>query len=242
MKTQKLTPKQQAFVGEYLIDLNATAAYKRAGYAAKGHAAETNAARLLSKAEVQAAIASAMAARGERTRMTADHVLQLAEAMLMADVNALISYQHRCCRHCWGMGHAYQWKNERELALAIHAHVRAMAAAKKAKAPPEAWPLPPDESGGLGFDPRRAPHQECPECFGEGIQHEVVADTRNLPPEVRALYTGLKRTKEGFEIKTQSKDKLLELMFRHHGLLNDKLELSRPKVRVKDMTGRKPKD
>ncbi len=239
MKTQKLTPKQQAFVDEYLVDLNASAAARRAGYSER--TARQQGDRLLTNAAVQAAVASAMKARGERTRMTADHVLQLAEAMLMADVNALISYQHRCCRHCWAIGHAYQWKNERELALARQAHARALAAAVKAKVPPDAHPAPPDESGGLGFDPRRAPHPECPECFGEGIQHEVVADTRNLPPAVRALYTGLKRTKEGFEIKTQSKDKLLELMFRHHGLLNDKLELSRPKVRVKDMTGRKPK-
>ncbi|USS45092.1 terminase small subunit [Burkholderia glumae] len=240
MKTQKLTPKQLAFVGEYLIDLNASAAARRAGYSERGagQMGDEN----LKKPQIAAAIASAMKARGERTRLTADRVLELAESMLLADVNALISYQHRCCRHCWGAGHAYQWKNERELALARQAHARALAAAKKAKTPPEAWPAAPDESGGLGFDPRRAPHQECPECFGEGIQHEVVADTRNLPPEVRALYTGVKRTKEGFEIKTQSKDKLLELMFRHHGLLNDKLELSRPKVRVKDMTGRKPKD
>ncbi|WP_257834979.1 terminase small subunit [Burkholderia glumae] len=240
MKTQKLTPKQQAFVDEYLVDLNASAAARRAGYSERGagQMGDEN----LKKPQIAAAIASAMKARGERTRLTADRVLELAESMLLADVNALISYQHRCCRHCWGAGHAYQWKNERELALARQAHARALAAAKKAKTPPEAWPAAPDESGGLGFDPRRAPHQECPECFGEGIQHEVVADTRNLPPEVRALYTGVKRTKEGFEIKTQSKDKLLELMFRHHGLLNDKLELSRPKVRVKDMTGRKPKD
>ncbi|WP_186121082.1 terminase small subunit [Burkholderia gladioli] len=239
MKTQKLTPKQQAFVDEYLVDLCAAAAARRAGYSER--TARQQGDRLLTNVAVQAAIASAMKARGERTRMTADHVLQLAEAMLMADVNALISYQHRCCRHCWGIGHAYQWKNERELALARQAHARALAAAVKAKVPPDARPAPPDESGGLGFDPRTAPHPKCPECFGEGIQHEVVADTRNLPPAVRALYTGLKRTKEGFEIKTQSKDKLLELMFRHHGLLNDKLELSRPKVRVKDMTGRKPK-
>ncbi|WP_176317788.1 terminase small subunit [Burkholderia vietnamiensis] len=237
---KKLTAKQQLFVDEYLVDLNATAAYKRAGYAAQGNAAEVNASRLLRNAQVQAAVDKAMKERGERTRMTADQVLKLAESMLLADVNALISYQHRCCRHCWGIGHAYQWKNERELALAINGHARAIAAAKKAKVPPDAWPAPPDESGGLGFDPRRDPHVDCPECFGEGIQHEVIADTRKLSPAVRALYTGLKRTKEGFEIKTQSKDRLVELMFRHHGLLNDKLELSKkPRVRVIDLTGRK---
>ncbi|HFT8007812.1 TPA: terminase small subunit [Burkholderia cenocepacia] len=237
---KKLTAKQQRFVDEYLCDLNATAAYKRAGYAAQGNAAEVNAARLLRNAQVQAAIASAMKARGERTRMTADQVLKLAESMLLADVNQLISYQHRCCRHCWGVGHAYQWKNERELALAVNSHARAIAAAKKAKVPPDAWPAPPDESGGLGFDPRRDPHPTCPECFGEGVQHEVIADTRKVSAELQALFAGVKRTKDGIELKTLSKDKILELMFRHHGLLNDKLELSKkPLVRVIDQTGRK---
>ncbi|AAT38361.1 putative TerS [Burkholderia phage BcepC6B] len=233
----KLTAKQQLFVDEYLVDLNASAAARRAGYSAKtaGQMGDEN----LKKPQIAAKIEAAMKARGERTRMTADQVLLLAESMLLADVNQLISYQHRCCRHCWGIGHAYQWKNERELAIAINSHARAIAAAKKAKVPVDAWPAPPDESGGLGFDPRRDPHRECPECFGEGVQHEVIADTRKLPAAVRALYTGLKRTKEGFEIKTQSKDRVLELMFRHHGLLNDKLELTKPRVRVKDLTGRK---
>ncbi|WP_175813344.1 terminase small subunit [Burkholderia contaminans] len=234
----KLTAKQQLFVDEYLVDLNASAAARRAGYSEK--TARAIGIENLTKPAIRAAVDAAMKKRGERTRMTADEVLKLAESMLLADVNQLISYQHRCCRHCWGVGHAYQWKNERELALAINSHARAIAAAKKAKVSPDAWPAPPDESGGLGFDPRRDPHPTCPECFGEGVQHEVIADTRKLPPAVRALYTGLKRTKEGFEIKTQSKDRVLELMFRHHGLLNDKLEVSKgPKVRIRDLTGRK---
>ena len=71
-----MTPKQQRFVEEYLIDLNATAAYRRAGYAAKGNAAEVNAARLLRNAQVQEAIVEAQAKRSERTAITADYVLQ----------------------------------------------------------------------------------------------------------------------------------------------------------------------
>lgn len=38
--------RHERFVAEYLIDLNKTAAYKRAGYRARGHAAEVNASRL----------------------------------------------------------------------------------------------------------------------------------------------------------------------------------------------------
>ena len=72
----KLTEKQKRFADEYLIDLNATAAYKRAGYVATGHSAETNAARLLSNAEVSEYIAERMRDREQRTEITQDRVLQ----------------------------------------------------------------------------------------------------------------------------------------------------------------------
>ena len=68
-----LTPKQQAFVNEYLIDLNATQAAIRAGYSPK--TAKEHAARLLSNVNVQKAIQEAMARRSERVKRTADDVL-----------------------------------------------------------------------------------------------------------------------------------------------------------------------
>jgi phage terminase small subunit len=71
-----LNEKQQAFVREYLIDLNATAAYQRAGYKARGHAAESAAARLLRNVEVQESIRVAQAQRAERTGITQDWVQQ----------------------------------------------------------------------------------------------------------------------------------------------------------------------
>lgn len=55
-KKKALTPKQDRFVQEYLVDLNATAAYKRAGYAGKGNVAEAAACRLLRNVQVQAEI------------------------------------------------------------------------------------------------------------------------------------------------------------------------------------------
>lgn len=73
---KKLTPKQAAFVREYLKDLNATAAYKRAGYKATGNGAEVNAGKLLRNTQVQAAIQAAMDARAKRTEIQADRVLQ----------------------------------------------------------------------------------------------------------------------------------------------------------------------
>jgi phage terminase small subunit len=72
--TRGLSPKQQRFVEEYLIDLNATQAAIRAGYSEK--TAQPASSRLLSNVMVQAAIQEAMRARSERTQITADSVLK----------------------------------------------------------------------------------------------------------------------------------------------------------------------
>lgn len=68
-----LTAKQQRFIVEYLIDLNATQAAIRAGYAVKG--AKDQAYQLMQRPEVVAAIKEAMEARNQRTKVDADYVL-----------------------------------------------------------------------------------------------------------------------------------------------------------------------
>ena len=68
-----MTPKQEAFVREYLIDLNATQAAIRAGYSAK--TAGQQGERLLKNVEIAADIQAAMDRRAERTEITADYVL-----------------------------------------------------------------------------------------------------------------------------------------------------------------------
>jgi phage terminase small subunit len=71
-----LSDKHQRFVAEYLIDQNASAAYKRAGYKAKGNSAEVNAARLLRNAQIRAAIAAGTAKTLAKLELTAERVLQ----------------------------------------------------------------------------------------------------------------------------------------------------------------------
>ncbi|MEE4317773.1 MAG: terminase small subunit [Erythrobacter sp.] len=68
-----MTPKQEAFAREYLVDLNATQAAIRAGYAESG--ARTEGSRLLANADIQNAIAELMAERAKRTEVTADYVV-----------------------------------------------------------------------------------------------------------------------------------------------------------------------
>ena len=67
---QQLAPRVQRFVGEYLVDLNAAAAYRRAYPDATETSARTLAARLLAKVGVSEAIAAAMAERARRTEIT----------------------------------------------------------------------------------------------------------------------------------------------------------------------------
>ena len=68
-----LNEKQQRFVDEYLIDLNATQAAIRAGYSQK--TAGSQAFDLLKKPEVQEALDKARKAREERTEVTQDWVV-----------------------------------------------------------------------------------------------------------------------------------------------------------------------
>lgn len=72
--THILNDKQQAFVTEYLKDLNASAAYIRAGYKTK--ASRVCASQLLSNPNIIDAINNAMAERSKRTNITVDSVLQ----------------------------------------------------------------------------------------------------------------------------------------------------------------------
>jgi len=69
-----VTPKQESFVAEYLIDLNATQAALRAGYSPKTAASQGE--RLLRNVEVTQALLVARKAREDRTQITQDRVLK----------------------------------------------------------------------------------------------------------------------------------------------------------------------
>lgn len=79
MSKRKLTPKQQYFVDEYLIDLNATQAAIRAGYSPR--TARAIACENLAKPDIQEAIAAAKQARAEATKIDSEWVLRQAVAL-----------------------------------------------------------------------------------------------------------------------------------------------------------------
>jgi phage terminase small subunit len=87
----RLTDKQKAFVQEYLIDLNASAAARRAGYSVR--TANRIASENLAKPHIQAAIQKAMKEREKRTEITQDKVLQELARIGLADIKDYLSYR-----------------------------------------------------------------------------------------------------------------------------------------------------
>jgi hypothetical protein len=69
-----LTPRQQRFVAEFLVDLNATRAAQAAGYSAK--TARQAGSRLLTNIDVSAAVAAGQAVHLDRLALTKQRVLQ----------------------------------------------------------------------------------------------------------------------------------------------------------------------
>ena len=85
MKT--LNAKQERFVEEYLIDLNATQAAIRAGYS-ESTAAVIGCENLI-KPNIQKAIQEAKAERSDRTKINADWVLSRLSEQARADISDL---------------------------------------------------------------------------------------------------------------------------------------------------------
>jgi hypothetical protein len=74
MSDGTLNDKQQRFVEEYLIDLNASKAAIRAGYSRA--TAEAQASRLLAHVGIAAAIEAGKIARGARTEVTKEYLVE----------------------------------------------------------------------------------------------------------------------------------------------------------------------
>lgn len=85
-----LTAKQQRFVDEYLIDLNATQAAIRAGYSKK--TANEQGSRLLANVSVSSAVAESMKSRSNRTGITQDMVLKELAKIGFSDIRKVVRW------------------------------------------------------------------------------------------------------------------------------------------------------
>lgn len=128
--------------------------------------------------------------------------------ILRADPRKLIEIRRVPCRYCHGDGHRYQ-HTPAEFEEAQRKH--ALLQAEK----PLIGEFNP--RGGIGYDRRKSPHPDCPECFGEGVEHIVAGDARRFSPQELALYEGVEVTKDGLKVKTASREASRQAVARHVG-------------------------
>lgn len=218
-----LSARQISFVREYLVDFNGTRAAIRAGIPEGG--ASTEAYRLLSNAEVVAAINDRQTELAAAAGLSIEWVLRQWKEIAEADPAELIYLEVECCRHCHGVNHEYQW-TEFEYRKAVEV-VRSHACNSRCEEPCVKR-VPPLPTGGMGFDPHLAPEPHCPVCHGRGVDRVIVADTRKLKGAAKRLYAGIRQMQHGVEVKMRNQDEAVDKIAKFLGMLIDKRELSGP--------------
>lgn len=217
----QMDPRHVEFVEHYLVELNGTKAYKKAfDPLMRENVAGSAASRLLGTVNVQKLLSARVKAMFDRSEDLQDRMLAQQFALAFADPNELVEHRREPCRYCYGAGHLYQFKPSEydEHRRKWEQEVRDALAATQP--PPEF-----DPKGGVGYDPRKAPHDDCPECYGEGVPRIVMKDTRNLSPGAKALYASAKYGKDGLEILTHSQEKAREVLLKILKLYDDRAEL-----------------
>lgn len=222
---RKLTEKQEKFAQAVGIEgVSQSEAYRRV-YSAEKMDEKTlwnRAHELARHGGVAARVAELKAQRVnavvDNTAFDVKKLLETYLAISFVDPNELIQMRVGACRHCWGEGGGYHWK-EREYTAAL----------QKWEAAGGVGPMP-DIGGGFGYRHTAAPNPECVECEGEGIPRTRIMDTTQLSPGAKLLYQGVQQTRDGVKILFANKDKALEQIGRILGAFDDKMRV--------DLTGR----
>lgn len=151
-----MTEKQMIFANEYLIDLNATRAYKVAyPNVKKDETAAQAGSRMLRNVKVAKYISERMKERQQRTEVTQDMVIQELASIAFAKATDYVEVQNEC-----------------------------------------------------------------------GITRVVIKPTREWNDNQIRAVAGIKEGANGIEIKLNDKEKALELLGRHLGMWNDKLNVN----------------
>lgn len=196
----KLSSKVKRFIAEYLKDNNATAAAERAGYSDPNYGRQ-----LLTNPNVAQAIAQQQKASIVRTLGSADEVLEQMWQLATFDANQISQHRRGCCRHCWGFGHQYQWRDAVE-----YEEKRLEALERKRREPVDV--------GGYGYNHTLDPNPECPRCNGEGVSRVVLQDSTKLEDAAALAYSGVKVGKAGIEITSISRERMFEAVAKRLGL------------------------
>src|ERR1700757_4308327 len=209
--TAVVTARTIRFV-EFLVadpTMNHERAASDAGFSPRS--AASTASKMMKDPRVQKMIKERTKDRLERMEVTQDYVLRDIFLVATADSRSLTEHHIDCCRYCHGENFKYmrtprEWDDDLAQYLA-----------RVGDKDPLGLMFPP--KGGVGFDPRKPPREDCPECFGRGVGKTIISDTRKLSKAAATLFAGVKETRHGTEISMRSKDKAIEMAARHVGVL-----------------------
>jgi phage terminase small subunit len=227
MGKTRLTMKAEKFAIEWLKTGNGTAAYKHAYDTSRMRLGTINdkASLLLKHPDVAAFIAAQREKINENALFGVMDVMRAWVDIATADPNEIVSNRLLCCRHCYGKNHAYQWTDAKEFADATADAIDANLTRRRGKL--EARDMPNDE-GGYGFKFNERPVPGCPKCHGEGVADVFIADTRYLTGKARALYAGMKETKNGREVILRDQDGALMNIAKALGMMTERVKLVPP--------------
>src|SRR5688572_9993360 len=135
-----LTSKQELFARAYAQGCSVAEAYRFAYDVGDDTAPATirnNGYKVLNHPRVATRVRELLEAAGARTVQSTGYLIRELEEMVAADLNELMQLVVGACRHCYGDGHKYQWRNEDEYTDAC---VKAL----------DARESPPSDAGGYG--------------------------------------------------------------------------------------------
>ncbi|MCK2122079.1 terminase small subunit [Pseudomonas sp. PNPG3] len=203
-----LDRRQQKFIDLWVVCQNAAQAYRDAGYKCKNdNVAAVGASKLLKKVKNHPYTKWRQAELFKRTADIQNEVIELVRSAALADVRELVEYRRRCCRHCYGTDHLYQFKaHEMAERQAEYDQLKAQADADGKVL------LPFDPLGGTGYNHTLPPIDTCTNCFGDGVGRSFFKDTTDLSPGAVVLYEGVKEGKDGTEMRVSSKKGYLEML------------------------------
>lgn len=218
--------RERIFIKRYATNgFNGGEAAAFAGYAPDR--ARITASELLATERVREAVDAEIAKREQRLDVTADDVVKRAWAIATADPRELSRTLRNCCRYCWGENNRYQ-RTPKELQIARFEFENTTREKNKGMAPPELAELLElfDPEGGIGWNPKKDPNPNCPECHGDGELTVMFADLRDLSPAAQLLFAGVKQTKEGLELKVHDQGAMLVKVGEHLGAFRRKFEVT----------------
>lgn len=221
---EKLTAKQEAFAQAWAKTGNQSAAYRIAYSVHERTLPNTvwaSASRIAALPKVEARYKVLVQQAALETLVTVREALAWQLDIATADPNELTRVVLRNCRHCRGVGFAYQWRDMDEYLAEC---VKAL----------DAELDPPADGGGYGFNGALEPVPACPHCLGCGVPQTIVADTMKLTGKARKLYAGVEEDRFGaIKIKMHDQDAAWERVCRMLGAFKDSLDLRTPEERAK---------